>query len=61
MGSGKMLEGSRAQIARDDFDAGVEALFGLDEIGRKNTAHGMGAENAGIDMEEFHDEGVKVG
>ena len=48
-----MADGGGGQVAIDDLEACVVALFGGDDLGRQLAADGAGTENAGIDVQEF--------
>jgi hypothetical protein len=43
-----------AKVTADDRDAGVKSLLGRNDTRRERAADGVSAEDAGVDMEEFH-------
>ena len=59
MRAGQMRQRRRGEVAIDDVEAGRRLAQALDDGGGNLAADGVGAEDAGVDMEEFH--GVTLG
>ena len=54
VGTGEMQEWLCGKITGNDFNAGMEAELGSDKFGRKSPADRACAENAGVNVEQFH-------